>query len=87
MAYRVELTREADKALGRIARSDPKLHKQLVTAIAALRTDPRPPGCESLTGRDGYRIRVRGCRVLYTIEDRKVLVEVFRVAKRGEVYH
>lgn len=86
MVYRVELTREADKALDRIACSDPKLHRQLVAAIAALRTDPRPPGCESLTGRDGYRIRVRSYRVLYTIEDDRVLVEVFRVAKRGEAY-
>jgi mRNA interferase RelE/StbE len=86
VVYRVKLTRQASKALDHIARSDPKLHRQLITATAALRDNPRPPGCESLTARDGWRIRVRGYRVLYTIEDDRVLVEIFQVAKRGEAY-
>jgi mRNA interferase RelE/StbE len=86
MQYRVKLTRKASKALDRVARSDPKLHQQLVTTTAALRDNPRPPGCEPLTSRDGWRVRVRGYRILYTIEDDRVLVEVFRIAKRGEVY-
>jgi mRNA interferase RelE/StbE len=86
VVYRVKLTRQASKALDHIAPSDPKLHQQLVTAMAALRDNPRPPGCESLTARDGWRIRVRGHRILYTIDDDRVLVEVFQVAKRGEAY-
>jgi mRNA interferase RelE/StbE len=86
VVYRVTLTRNASKALDHVARSDPKLHQQLVAAMAALRNNPRPPGCDSLAAPDGWRIRVRGYRILYTIEDDQVLVEVFRVAKRGEVY-
>jgi mRNA interferase RelE/StbE len=74
------------RSLDRIARSDPKLHQQLVAALAALRDTPRPPCCESLTARDGWRIRVRGYRISYTIEEDRVLVEVFQVAKRGEAY-
>ncbi len=31
--------------------------QQIMKHIAALAVDPRPPGCEKLTGQERYRIR------------------------------
>lgn len=84
--YRVEFTREAEKQLVRIAKGNRKLFDQIDDAIEGLGRDPRPDGHKSLASRTGYRIRVRGYRILYTIDDDVVLVEVFRIGPRGDVY-
>ncbi|MGC7376671.1 type II toxin-antitoxin system RelE/ParE family toxin [Mycobacteroides abscessus subsp. abscessus] len=39
-----------------------------------------------LSGREGYRIRVRDYRILYSIDDGKLLILVVKVDKRGQVY-
>ena len=53
----------------------------------ALAENPRPHGCKKLQGRkDQWRIRVGDYRVVYTIDDAKLLVEVTRVRHRDEVY-
>jgi mRNA interferase RelE/StbE len=52
-----------------------------------LADNPRPPGCKKLKGGDKeWRIRVGDCRVVYTIDDAKSLVEVTRIRHRSEVY-
>jgi mRNA interferase RelE/StbE len=52
-----------------------------------LATDPRPPDCKKLRGGDGeWRIRAGDYRVVYTIDDAKLLVEVTRIRHRSEVY-
>ena len=52
----------------------------------ALRDDPRPPGSEKLSGDEKYRIRQGDYRVLYTTNDREVIVEVVKIGNRREVY-
>lgn len=84
--YKVELTAAAAKELGRIKRADAKVYGQITKAIADLATSPRPDGCTKLSGREGYRIRVRDYRILYTISDGELLVLVVKVGQRGGVY-
>lgn len=84
--YEILLTGQAAKQLKSIKRGDPKLYEQIDKAITALEANPRPDGCTALSGRSGYRIRVRQYRVLYTVNDKAVEVEVFRVGGRGSVY-
>lgn len=84
--HNVEISKSAAKELAAIKRGDPKLHRQIVDAIKALETDPRPDGCTDLKGRAGYRIRVREFRVIYTVNDGELLVLVIKVGKRGQVY-
>ncbi|MBY0395509.1 MAG: type II toxin-antitoxin system RelE/ParE family toxin [Thermoleophilia bacterium] len=55
--------------------------------IEALATEPRPHGCVKLTGSDEYRIRVGDYRVIYAVEDRRLIVLDVRVAHRRDVYH
>ncbi len=64
-----------------------KDRQRIVAGICCLADDPRPPGCEKLAGEnDRYRIRVGLYRVIYSIEDRELLIFVVRVAHRKEVY-
>ncbi|MFZ2510994.1 MAG: type II toxin-antitoxin system RelE/ParE family toxin [Gordonia sp. (in: high G+C Gram-positive bacteria)] len=86
MSYRIEYVRDAAKSLSRIGRSDRKLFNQLRDAIDALADNPRPHGFKPLTGREGYRIRVREYRVIYEVNEESVLVTVVRVGPRGAVY-
>ncbi len=55
-------------------------------AILRLERNPRPQGCKKLKGGDAYRLRVGTYRVLYTIDDRQHVVEVFAVGHRRDVY-
>ncbi len=54
--------------------------------IAALADDPRPPGCEKLSGLERYRVRQGAYRIIYEIEDDRLVVLVVRVGNRREVY-
>jgi mRNA interferase RelE/StbE len=81
--YRVELRPAAARALGKINRLN---QRRIQGAVSLLAADPRPPGATPLRGRPGWRIRVGDYRVIYTIEDRVLLVVVIAVSNRREVY-
>ncbi|MDR1393442.1 MAG: type II toxin-antitoxin system RelE/ParE family toxin [Bifidobacteriaceae bacterium] len=83
MIYRVELRPAAARALGKINRLN---QRRIQGAVSLLAADPRPPGATPLRGRPGWRIRVGDYRVIYTIEDRVLLVVVIAVSNRREVY-
>ena len=57
-----------------------------MTVIGALADNPRPAGCEKLTGKDRYRVRQGRYRVLYSIQDETLTVSVIKVAHRREAY-
>lgn len=59
---------------------------RILERIRQLTSDPRPPGCEKLSGMERYRIRQGAYRILYEIEDSTVTVTVVKVAHRREVY-
>jgi mRNA interferase RelE/StbE len=60
--------------------------RRVLARIEALADDPRCPGCEKLAGPDDlYRVRQGVYRIVYTIHDNRVVVEVIRVGHRGEV--
>jgi mRNA interferase RelE/StbE len=61
--------------------------KHILSRMEALRDDPRAPGCEKLAGNDSLcRVRQGVYRIVYTIHDARVVVEVVRVGHRGGVY-
>ena len=60
--------------------------RRLLKRIEALCDEPRPPGCEKLTGHELYRIRQGVYRVVYSVDDSKVVIEVIKVGHRREVY-
>jgi len=84
MAYRIELKRSAAKEIRAIGRKEDRA--RVVARIAALAEDPRPPGCTRLSGQEAYRVRQGDYRIVYTVEDEALVVEVVRVGHRRDVY-
>jgi len=82
--YRIEIKRSAAKEIEAIGRLRDR--QRVVARIMRLAEDPRPPGCTKLTGEEAYRIRQGDYRMVYTIADDVLVVEVIRVGHRREVY-
>lgn len=84
MNHRVEFTTAAAREVRKL---DPQTRRRVVAGIGALEYDAPPPGARKLTGfDDAWRIRIGDYRVLYTIDGAEILVTVFRVAHRRDVY-
>ena len=82
--YTVLFKRSADKALQKLPE---KVQRRIVLAASELAVEPRPVGCVNLEGEDNlWRIRVGDYRIVYTIEDQKLMVLVVRIAHRKDVY-
>lgn len=60
--------------------------RRILTKIESLREDPRPAGSEKLSGDEKYRIRQGDYRILYSIYDEQVIVEVVKIGHRKDVY-
>ncbi|OAV74743.1 addiction module toxin, RelE/StbE family [Bacteroidales bacterium Barb7] len=61
--------------------------KKIIKAIYGLEYNPRPNGSRKLSGfKDLYRIRISIYRVIYRIENDKLIVEVIKVDHRSSVY-
>lgn len=66
---------------------DAKLKRRVGEMIDSLALNPRPPNCVKLTGeKNTWRVRVSNWRILYEINDDRLLVLVIRIANRREVY-
>lgn len=60
--------------------------RRILGRIEKLRDDPRPAGCEKLSGQELYRVRQGVYRIIYSIDDTRVFVEVIKVGHRRAVY-
>lgn len=60
--------------------------RRVDAAILSLAHDPRPARAEKLTGYDFYRIRVGDYRIVYQIEDDRLVIVVIRIGHRREIY-
>ena len=68
-------------------RLDAPTAQRVDAAILALADDPRPAGCKKLAGKnDLWRLRVGAHRIVYQIQDDRLIVLVVRVAHRQDVY-
>lgn len=84
MPYAVELEVEAVKALAKIRNPD---QRRIVQRLERLAADPRPAGCEKLSGMgDAYRVRQGDYRIVYTVDDVLTIVTITRFGHRREVY-
>jgi mRNA interferase RelE/StbE len=82
--YKIEWKRSAVKELEKLPR--PMISK-IVSAVDNLSANPFPQGVRKLVGTEGtYRIRIGDYRVLYNINENRLIVEVIRVGHRKDVY-
>lgn len=60
--------------------------RRILARIETLREDPRPAGSEKLSAQERYRVRQGDYRILYTVLDSEVIVEIVKVGHRREAY-
>ncbi len=82
MSYRVFLHPQVIKFLKKLPKDDLRRIKAKLHELV----DPHSVKAIKLTNRDAYRIRVGNYRVLYTIDDEKKVVVVFKIDKRERIY-
>ena len=75
-------------ALREIRKLEEPTRQGIVSEIELLADNPRPDGCKKLKGESNlYRIRVLGnYRVVYEIQDRKLIITVVKVGHRRDIY-
>ncbi len=81
--YRIEFRKAAVRALRKM---EPELQARIRGAVALLAVDPRPPGALKLSGRDAYRLRIGSYRLIYTIQDDRLIIVVVAIGHRSSVY-
>lgn len=75
------------KSVAKDLRAFPKQDvKRIMQRIRSLADDPRPPGCEKLSGQERYRLRQGAYRIVYEIEDDRLTVLIVKVGHRRDVY-
>ena len=81
-SYSILIKRSAGKEIEALP---PKDRRRVVARVQALAGNPRPTGCEKLSGEEKYRLRQGDYRMLYEIFDRELIVTVVRVGNRRDV--
>jgi mRNA interferase RelE/StbE len=83
--HRLEFSPAAARQLRKLDRADAG---RIRSATEQLRSQPRPPGATALQGRRGYlRVRVGDYRIIYTVDDDRLIVLIVALGHRREVYH
>ena len=63
-----------------------KAVKKILQRIELLTTEPRPIGCEKLTGQERYRVRQGQYRIVYSIQDNELTVWIVKIGHRKYIY-
>jgi len=83
VSYKIFFKESVEKDFHEIPRKD---LKKILARIKLLSENPRPPGCEKLTGQEKYRVRQGRYRIVYSIQDEELMVWVVKVGHRKDVY-
>ncbi|MCD4830738.1 MAG: type II toxin-antitoxin system RelE/ParE family toxin [Anaerohalosphaeraceae bacterium] len=83
--YKVQLD---DKVVKYLQKLDADLKKRIFRKLRSFKNNPRPNGCVGVKGmKNLFRVRIGDYRIVYQIEDKKLLVLVVRVGHRKDVYN
>ena len=82
-AYKLFFKKSVQKDFDNIPKKD---LKRILSRIETLAENPRPSGCEKLTGQERYRIRQGRYRIVYSIQDDELSVWVVKVGHRKHIY-
>jgi mRNA interferase RelE/StbE len=82
-SYRLLIKPSAAKELEGLPMKD---RRRVVARMQGLSDQPRPPGCEKLTGRDLFRIRQGNYRIPYEVQDQDLTITIFKIGHRRDVY-
>jgi mRNA interferase RelE/StbE len=81
--YEIYFRESVWKELKKVPKND---LKRILSRIEILGDDPRPTGCQKLTGHELYRVRQGYYRIVYSIQDNELTVWIIKVNHRRNVY-
>jgi mRNA interferase RelE/StbE len=82
--WSVEFSTAARRAFAKL---EPAVKRRITSAVEELRDDPRPASAKHLVGRaDYWRVRVGAYRVVYTLEDDRLVILIVKLGHRRNVY-
>jgi mRNA interferase RelE/StbE len=81
--YEIYFKESVWKDVKKIPKKD--LHN-ILKRIEDLTENPRPFGCEKLTGQDRYRLRRGKYRIIYSIRDTELVIWFVKLGHRKDVY-
>lgn len=81
--YEVTVLPSAQKEITKLPK---QLQGKILKALISLSENPRPEGCKKLVGTDSWRFRIGEYRIVYSIVDNILTIEIIRVAHRKDVY-
>ena len=82
--YKLEISQTAEKQFKKLPKKE---QKRITTAMLSLAKDPYPKGSKKLTGyKDVFRIRSGKYRIIYSVQNKRLIITVLKVAHRKNVY-
>ena len=82
-AYEILFKASVWKDLGKVPQND---LKRVLSEVGKLGDNPRPMGCEKLTGEEICRVRQGNYRIVYSIQDSELLVWIIKGGHRNDAY-
>lgn len=82
-AYKIYFRKSVQKDFSAIPKKD---LKRIINRIDGLGENPRPVGCEKLTGQERYRLRQGRYRIVYSIQDDELTVWIVKIGHRKDIY-
>jgi mRNA interferase RelE/StbE len=81
--YKITIKKSAAKELEDVPKKD---LRRIVKRIQSLTQNPRPHGCQKLSGQTRFRIRQGDYRIVYSIGDKDCIVDIVKIGHRREIY-
>ncbi len=82
-AYKIFFKKSVNKDFKVIPKKD---LVKILERIETLAEDPRPQGCEKLSGQQQYRLRQGRYRILYSVQDDELTIWAVKVGHRKDIY-
>ncbi|MFH1942514.1 MAG: type II toxin-antitoxin system RelE/ParE family toxin [bacterium] len=82
-SYKIFFRRSVLKDMETVPKKD---RQRIMKRIEKLALNPRPHGCEKISGQDRFRIRQGNYRIVYSIQENELTVWIVKIGHRREVY-
>lgn len=83
MTYEIIITKSIQKQLDNLPNN---IQERVYDKISQLAEEPRPDGVVKLKGYNEYRVRIGDYRLVYEIQDEKLIVLLLQCKHRRDVY-
>ena len=80
--YKITVKKSAAKELQDIPKKD---LRKIIKRIRSLAGHPRPVGSQKLSAQDQYRVRQGDYRIVYSIDDEGLIVDIVKIGHRREI--